>query len=608
MNTRIRLGALVLLLVAVASPCSAQEKPPTAAQQAAQRDAELALPGTPATQPETVRQRLAKAIEVTKVLAPKGVTLERAAAEPALPPDRGPGGHIGRGDAEKLRFPQHRDVMPYLNSRPWAMSYIIEREVRQTIPPTVPSWPTAADAGALTGLLKDTDPAIRGLAIEALAVLDRPEDIPAIAELLAADKDALPALSPNMSYGEGFDLLTGGGVSFDKPVKPEDATTLKFSWHDRKVKDYAAAALYIMTGENLTADSFAAWWPDHKDARNCAWYWRNRLHRAGELAMLDAIRMEGARLKPWDRRAVRKAAMDAVLADLEKCPKETQAKVRLMCDPAYGIGVDLAPLANLISRERAFELLERKNLWPDLIWEFPDDYHLDNLRLLTDGVASQAVRLFRPEDAARLLAIRDRNLADKLYVGRASLTIAASRLMPPAGPDKLDDPATRDGLLRAVLAAEPKKDDEWFRAAVADELMNVALSANWKFLKAQFFRDTVVRTDRAPEPRGTILYRLGQAPLTAEKRAALIDLLTDNRCDALITGPGATGSGGLLRPAVNAVNWYAGKTLVPALLSSQLADPKAAAAALVEFRKGLAELKALPPPPPATQPGATGKS
>ena len=78
---------------------------------------------------------------------------------------------------------------------------------------------------------------------------------------------------------------------------------------------------------------------------------------------MDAVRVARTRNKPIDldvSRMVRNAeadAMGAVLADLEKCPKETQAKVRLMCDPNYnyGVSLDLAPLANLISRQRAFE-------------------------------------------------------------------------------------------------------------------------------------------------------------------------------------------------------------------------------------------------------------
>jgi hypothetical protein len=468
-------------------------------------------------------------------------------------------------------------------------------------------------------MLKDADPAIRGLAAEALAALGRPEDIPAIAELLADDHDALPAVSPNTSIdANGFDGL-GPRVSFGKAAKPEDAITLKFSWHDRKVKDYAAEALYIMTGESLTADSFAAWWPDHKDARNCAWYWLNRLHRTSELAMLDALRMNGGHKPGLDLGAVRRAAVDAVLADLEKCPKETQGKVRLMCNPDYRVRLDLTPLANLISRERAFELLERKNLWPDLEWEFSkkdgrdnSNVYLGNLSLLTDGVASQAVSLFRPGDAPRLLAIRDRNIADKLHVGEASLTIAASRLMPPGRAGNLDDPTTRDGLLRSVLAARQPNDvnsllsDDPPRAAAAQELINVALAVNWKFLKAQFFREMAVYPGGAAEPRWTIMYCLGHAPLTAEKRTALIDLLSDSRCGALVTGgPAVTEMWGLAYPAVEAINRYAGKDLLPTSIYSQLADPKTAPAALVEFHKAVAELKAMPLPTTATQPGTT---
>jgi hypothetical protein len=120
---------------------------------------------------ETVEQRLSKAIKATRELAPQGITvnLGRGGIEPDLPPDRGTDGRIGLYDASKARFPRHQDVMPYLEARPWSLSYIVEHQVRPTIPPTIISSLTNADAKALRKLLKDADPAIRGLAAEALA-------------------------------------------------------------------------------------------------------------------------------------------------------------------------------------------------------------------------------------------------------------------------------------------------------------------------------------------------------------------------------------------------------------------------------------------------------
>ena len=187
MKTCIRLASVLLLWTAAGPACFAQEKPPTATGPASKPGDEIASPDAQAAPPETVRQGLTKAIEVTKALVPRAVTIERSKAMPILPADFG-----GRGDLKSMLVPQHRDVTPYLSSRPWVMGEILDRDFGAY--GRLPDWPLVADAGALAKLLKDADPAIRGLAAEALAVLERPEDIPAVAELLADDRDALPAL------------------------------------------------------------------------------------------------------------------------------------------------------------------------------------------------------------------------------------------------------------------------------------------------------------------------------------------------------------------------------------------------------------------------------
>ena len=67
----------------------------------------------------------------------------------------------------------------------------------------------------------------------------------------------------------------------------DDVVELRRGWHSRKVKTYARAALLLMTGQNLDAKNFAAWWQHHRDGRQCIWYWQERLHR--ELAEAAAV-------------------------------------------------------------------------------------------------------------------------------------------------------------------------------------------------------------------------------------------------------------------------------------------------------------------------------
>ena len=103
------------------------------------------------------------------------------------------------------RFPTVGDVKRYNEQRPWIGEYpaqrpsITEFELYSSELPRDSNWPTFTDAVSLRNLLKDNDPAIRGLAIEALATLHQPEDIPRIAKLLDDQNKSVSILGWNQT-------------------------------------------------------------------------------------------------------------------------------------------------------------------------------------------------------------------------------------------------------------------------------------------------------------------------------------------------------------------------------------------------------------------------
>lgn len=75
---------------------------------------------------------------------------------------------------------------------------------------------------------------------------------------------------------------------------------------------------------------------------------------------------------------------------------------------------------------------------------------------------------FQPKDVPALHAIFQREQNQLFWSGREALAIAISRLLPAASPGDLDDPETRDGLLRLRIINDT---DVFTRGYVARELV-----------------------------------------------------------------------------------------------------------------------------------------
>jgi hypothetical protein len=286
----------------------------------------------------------------------------------------------GAGDAEAVKrrgilldpalaiFPKPEDLRRYPSVRPCADLFARDPSVRAG---AITPW-TAADAPALRTALRDKDPAVRALAIEALASLFEPEDVPRIGSLLADAAAAPPVLEEAMMFSS-LPL-------FLEPRATPGAVDVGHYWAEMRVKDYAARALRVMTGRALDAETFPAWWKIHGDAGNSLWYWQERFSREMEAAG-QRLRASQASVGPAGAERGRRDGMAALrrrfATQLSALPLETEAKVLLLAERPDAGGPAIAapegslfeyPLALRVGRGRLLDLLERKGLWTDIEW------------------------------------------------------------------------------------------------------------------------------------------------------------------------------------------------------------------------------------------------
>ena len=110
------------------------------------------------------------------------------------------------------------------------------------------------------------------------------------------------------------------------------------------------------------------------------------------------------------------------------------------------------------------------------------------------------------------------------------------------------------------------------RGNLAAELVRVGLPENWDFLREQFFAEKGWK-DRT-DVRQSILYALGDKPLTPAKRAALLDIVFEKRFAPLFTQPSRfMGDDTYRQNAICAINAHAGKELISEQDKYALADP-----------------------------------
>ena len=105
--------------------------------------------------------------------------------------------------------------------------------------------------------------------------------------------------------------------------------------------------------------------------------------------------------------------------------------------------------------------------------------------------------------------------------------VGISRLLPFAQGNF--NSATRQGYLRAAIEGHG---DLFARNMPAAELVRIDLPNQWKYLKQLLFLQK--RVGDYPDLVQTIIRALGECPITAAKREALIDLIKDERIKPLL--------------------------------------------------------------------------
>lgn len=446
------------------------------------------------------------------------------------------------------RFPTQNQAIAYLCARPWAWNYCLKEGPQPRFRPG-PMWPEETDGSGLRTLLMDSNPEVRGLAVEALAVLQRPEDMECIALLLDDQAPSVPALVPVQITQT---LLPGSLLG---PVPA-------YAWHPRTVASLARQALRFLTGKTFDAPAFKAWWPANREPRKRVWYWQERLlHElaAAESASdpdMSPLDLSSAEAMEYQASMARRrlAALARMGAEVTRLDPETETKIRLLV-VQDGIPL-LGPMArSRLAPERLLELLERKGLWADVDWEslaFPKPF-----TLLQSGILRQAEHLFRPEQVVRLRAalLKEEPHPENWNSG---VILGLSRLLPKAPADNPDQPDTRDAMLRwAVL----NHASVFTRGDAAAELVGVGLEAHWPFLEAAFWKEAS-STDGWPDLRCSLLRALSQAPASVAKQERLARLLLDPRFRPLWLAP-LHGPGDSHREeAIQAVNTLVGREVL----------------------------------------------
>ena len=509
---------------------------------------------------ETVRDRLHKTINVTRELRRQAEeadakSIRQAAPEPAVKEDR--------ENTSPRRFPRQSQVIRYDEVRPWAQCYTREYH-RRKLGVSKEQWPEMVHTAALRLLLQDKDPAMRSVAVEALATLHQSEDVARIAALLDDKSEGLAVLGWNLPRSA---IYLPGLVRNAKA----DNLELMRSWHDRSVGTYARQALKLMTGRTFTPKTFQEWWPRNKNARHCLWYWQQRLQRENQ------------------NKQKRARAFD----ELEKLPAEIQAKVRRLAVHKNAGGADITepshrffrmPLSLKLDADRLLQLMDRKALWKDVEWQ--DSEGRGNYNRMVERLALSAKALFRPEHASHLEKILVREQEQLWWSGRAAMIIGISRLLPTNEDGRERKTKNRDDFLRSAIQTEK---GVFVRGYVARELVRAGLPDNWRFLKKVFFSER--DSSSCPDMRQSIIVELGKPPLTSEKQHALVDLLLDKKFASLWTRPSRRMGDDMYRQyAIWSVNAHAGKEILTRQHHQDLGNSKRAPVALKEVTRIVAEM------------------
>lgn len=527
----------------------------------------LALSAMVSGQMPATRERMQKAVQVSRDLADAAEPEEKREGEEQAQPNK--------AEEKRERFPQQSHVIAYAGARSWAMRYT--RYFRGTAQKEDGRWPVAEDGVELRRLLKEGDPAIRGMAAEALATLGQSENVPLPGDMLDDAAEAAPELVDRFSSQP---LMVFGG---NLPARKE-ALVFSLAWQKATVAAYARKGLKRVTGRQFADKAaFLTWWSSNANARHCLWYWQQRIQRE----MDEAEARAGIGLDPHEQRkqcaAVKLALSRAILAELKQLPPEVEAKVRLLTTSAHAGGAPITgtedsfwpePPSLRVKPDRLLDLLDRKGLWDDVPWD------VEHYNLLAERMGLWAQVLFRPEHVGRLRQVGKRERDNLWWSGQASLVIGISRLLPPAKKGQLDDVNTREGMLRNAVLHEP---DLFARDYCAMELVKVGLPENADFLKRVAFAPG--NEDGSPTMMQAILQELGRSPLSVEKRELLADIVLDERFVKSWTRQlGRMGDDMDRQHACWSINAHAGRELIGDDLKQALVDPARSAKALEKIR------------------------
>lgn len=531
----------------------------------------------------SVRERLTEAGRVSGELKAKASALPDNVAvslgiEADVPEER--------GAENPKRFARQSEADAYVRARPWSAEYA--SAYRAEDPPAVDAWPTAQHTAALRDLLGDRDVTVKCLAIEALATLAFPEDVPRIAALL---NDQTPGA---VVLGWSEQQSSQGWQSLDAdPLLP------KRTWRVRTVQTYARQALQLMTGHRFDgADpegiTFAAWWKTHNFGKESLWYWQQRLSRH-ETAMAPVERKPGESAADFQKRseefqaAFRAKLHAADLKEIGELSPDAEAKIFLMTtdhdeedllsgpvSPFFPGGIKLR-----IGLPQLMEIVEGKRAWPD-----GADVE-DARRTLLARVGRLAPQLLIGIDDPEAYRIRIRAVLEREASETRWMPIVVSRLLPPATAADMDNPKTRDGYLRRALASAK---DGFARERLAAEMVRSNLAGNWTLLEKVFQSEQLTRGETSDARQG-ILEALGEAPHTPEKARVLATLIEDPRNLNLFTSPNLRmGMDMYRRYAVASVNAIAGKELVSFEVLQDLGTPERSKEAMAALTRAAKEL------------------
>lgn len=386
----------------------------------------------------------------------------------------------------------------------------------------------------LIPLLRHPNPKVRTLAIAALARLDDPTVLPAVADLLADDSLTFAT--------HGQTLQTGGYVPpLRKDVTVgENAQEVLFSWLGPA--GYNGYQIYQILGKggHGSRKEFDDYWSKHKGRDYCASWFAVRLIRASNGAV------------PGD------TVKQAVHAELDKVPQPDRTWIALWLKEY-----------NLDSEKELVEMC--KKLGPDALMsalkkaQFPTDdpdlqkevSHFANAR---DLILQNAGSLLRSQDSNDLIALGSGKNASPQWL------IAASRLQPAKaveilqqGYGNFDD--DYDYSRFQLLAALWEQGGEEQTPFIVDKFYDIAQRSNDFSGDTHSFIGWVIDAQNPPGPK------------------LIASILQDKRVDALKT------QGRALAIIASAVNSWAKKAVV--------SDEE-----LAEARKGVPTKMTTPLPAP----------